>query len=122
MRANCSLGKFLGSYVVSQGVALPIPCLSPLFPLGLRNVMITGDMTLVSRGASMMTLSSTGTPMEKKQTGAASTVSTRLGACTALTACLAAGAASAPTHIRCAGQAWQGEEQVLSLGHNFVFA
>lgn len=33
---------------------------------GLRNVMITGDMILVSRGASMMTLSSTGTPMEKK--------------------------------------------------------
>lgn len=32
----------------------------------LRNVMITGGMTLVSREASMMTLSSTGTPMEKK--------------------------------------------------------
>lgn len=33
---------------------------------GLRNVMITGGMTLASLGASMMTLSSTGTPMEKK--------------------------------------------------------
>lgn len=33
---------------------------------GRRNVMTTGGMTLDSRGASMMTLSFTGTPMEKK--------------------------------------------------------
>lgn len=33
---------------------------------GLRNVMTTGGTTLASLGASMMTLSSTGTPMEKK--------------------------------------------------------
>lgn len=67
---------------------------------GLRNVMITGGMTLASLGASTMTLRSTGTPMEKKQTDAASTVSTRHGACAALTVCPAAAAASAPIHTR----------------------
>lgn len=114
--------KVLGSCVVSQGTGLPISCLDPLLTLGLRNVMITGGMTLASLGASTMTLRSTGTPMEKKQTDAASTVSTRHGACAALTVCPAAAAASAPIHTRCAGQAWQGKGRCLCLDLHFVSA
>lgn len=105
---------------MSQGAALPISCLGPLLTLGLRNLMTTGGMTLASLGASMMTQSFTGTPMEKKQTDAASTVSTQHGACAVLTACPAAAAVSAPIHTRYAGQAWQGKSGRLCLGLHFV--
>lgn len=67
---------------------------------GPRNVTITGGMTLASRGALTMTLSSTETRTGKSWTGAVSTVSTQHGAYAACTAWPAAAAASAPIHTR----------------------